>query len=93
MPPEARTARTVSVQVDAPDALLRAGRGGTDGGLSQRELDVLRLLAEGYSTVEIGRRLAYSERTIKHTLHQLTTRLALRNRVHAVAYALRAGLI
>jgi len=65
----------------------------TYGGLSQRELDVLRLLADGLSTVEIARRLAYSERTIKNAIHELTTRLQLRNRVHAVAYAVREGLI
>jgi DNA-binding NarL/FixJ family response regulator len=68
-------------------------RGMTYGGLSKRELDVLRLLAEGHSTAEIARLLAYSERTIKNTVHELTTRLQLRNRVHAVAYALREGLI
>lgn len=68
-------------------------RGLTYGGLNQRELDVLRLLADGYSTAEIARQLAYSERTIKNAIHDLTTRLQLRNRVHAVAFAVRHGLI
>jgi len=51
------------------------------------------LLADGYSTAEIARELAYSERTIKNSIHDLTTRLQLRNRSHAVAFAVRQGLI
>lgn len=62
-------------------------------GLSSREMDVLRLVAEGYDTAEIATKLAYSERTIKNVLHAVMTRLQLRNRSHAVAYALRQGLI
>lgn len=62
-------------------------------GLSQRELDVLRLLADGFSTAEIAAKLCYSERTVKSILHGLTRRRNLRSRTHAVAYALRAGLI
>lgn len=61
--------------------------------LSPRERDVLRLLSDGHDTVEIARRLAYSERTIKNVVQSLLTRLELRNRVHAVAYAMRAGVL
>ncbi|MFJ7082888.1 response regulator transcription factor [Streptomyces griseus] len=62
-------------------------------GLAARELDVLRLVAEGYDTADIATKLAYSERTIKNVLHSVMTRLQLRNRSHAVAYAMRQGLI
>ncbi|MGC4950089.1 LuxR C-terminal-related transcriptional regulator [Streptomyces sp. DT224] len=62
-------------------------------GLSAREVDVLRLVAEGHDTAEIATRLAFSERTIKNVVHSVMTRLQLRNRSHAVAYALRQGLI
>lgn len=62
-------------------------------GLSERETEILRLVAEGHDTTEIARRMAYSERTVKNVLHDVTTRLQLRNRSHAVAYALRQGLI
>lgn len=62
-------------------------------GLSDRELQVLKLVADGYDTGEIATRLSYSQRTVKNVLHGVTTRLQLRNRSHAVAYAVREGLI
>lgn len=61
--------------------------------LTPREADVLRLMADGLDTAEIAGRLCYSERTIKNVFYGLTTRLNLRNRPHAVAYALRKGMI
>lgn len=71
-----------------------AGRPGTPfSGLVSREVDVLRLVAEGLDTGEIASKLSYSERTVKNVMHGLTTRLHLRNRAHAVAYALREGYI
>jgi DNA-binding NarL/FixJ family response regulator len=68
-------------------------RGLTLAGLSPRETEVLRLVAEGLDTAEIADQMCYSERTVKNVLHDLTTRLQLRNRSHAVAYAMREGLI
>lgn len=62
-------------------------------GLTDRETKVLRLIAEGHDTNEIAERLCYSQRTVKNVLHDVTTRLQLRNRSHAVAYAVREGLI
>lgn len=70
-----------------------APRGLTRSGLSHREVEVLKLLADGLSTREIARRLAYSERTIKNVIHDVTTRMQVRNRSHAVAHAMREGLI
>jgi DNA-binding NarL/FixJ family response regulator len=68
-------------------------RGLTFSGLTERELSVLRLLADGHDTAEVGQQLFYSERTVKNIVHDLTSRLELRNRTHAVAYAIRQGLI
>lgn len=62
-------------------------------GMTEREIEVLRLVAEGLETAEIATRLNYSQRTIKAVLHDVTMRLCLRNRTHAVAYAVREGLI
>jgi len=61
--------------------------------VTHREVRVLRLLADGYSTAEIASELAYSESTIKSAIHEMTSRLELRNRSHAVAFAVRSGLI
>jgi DNA-binding NarL/FixJ family response regulator len=68
-------------------------RGLSFTGLSDREVQVLRLIADGLDTDEIARQLCYSQRTVKNVLHDVTTRLQLRNRSHAVAYAVREGLI
>ncbi|MFD1152094.1 helix-turn-helix transcriptional regulator [Saccharothrix hoggarensis] len=61
--------------------------------LSPREADMLRLVAEGFDTAEIAAKTAFSERTVKNVLHEVTTRLQLRNRAHAVGYVMRHGLI
>ncbi|HEY6747685.1 MAG TPA: response regulator transcription factor [Mycobacteriales bacterium] len=80
-------------QVGDAQRKLTAPAGLTFGGLTQRELTVLRLIADGYSTSEIATRMAYSERTIKNSIHDLVSRFHLRNRTHAVAFAVRQGLI
>ena len=61
--------------------------------LSDREIKVLKLLADGLDTAEVGRRMFCSERTVKNIVHDVTSRLNLRNRTQAVVYALRQGLI
>jgi DNA-binding NarL/FixJ family response regulator len=62
-------------------------------GLTKRERAVLVLVANGYSTREVAIRLAYSERTIKSIVRDVTVRLNLRNRTQAVVYAVRNGWI
>ncbi|GGK78835.1 helix-turn-helix transcriptional regulator [Mangrovihabitans endophyticus] len=64
-----------------------------EAGLSPREIDILRLLADGMDTDAIAVRLCYSQRTVKNVIYGLTRRLNLRNRPHAVAYAVRTGII
>jgi DNA-binding NarL/FixJ family response regulator len=80
-------------QVGRLQRQVLAPRGLTFTGLTPRETQVLRLVADGHDTSEIALQLCYSERTVKNVLHDLTTRLQLRNRSHAVAYAVREGLI
>ena len=78
--------RTIQRTVLVPNGL-------TVGGLQEREVEVLRLLADGLDTVEIAQQLNYSERTIKNIVSGMLTRLNLRNRSHAVAYAMRCGAL
>jgi len=80
-------------QVGRLQRQVLAPRGLTFTGLTPRETEVLRLVADGLDTSEIAARMCYSERTVKNVLHDLTTRLQLKNRTHAVAYAVREGLI
>jgi DNA-binding NarL/FixJ family response regulator len=78
--------------VGAP-ASTGSGAGLAGIGLNERERAVLRLVADGQDTHEIARALSYSARTVTSVLHDVTYRFRLRNRAHAVAYALRAGLL
>lgn len=61
--------------------------------LSSRERSVLRMVADGHETSEIAQTLAYSQRTVTTVVHDVIQRFRLRNRAHAVAYTLRAGLL
>jgi DNA-binding NarL/FixJ family response regulator len=61
--------------------------------LTQRELDVLALLAEGLQHEEIGRRLGIGSETVRTHLRKASNRLGAATRTQAVATALRLGLI
>jgi DNA-binding NarL/FixJ family response regulator len=61
--------------------------------LSERQAALLRHLAEGLDTIQVAKAMHISERTAKHILSEIMHRFSLRNRVHAVAFAIRAGLI
>jgi DNA-binding NarL/FixJ family response regulator len=80
-------------QVGRLQRQVLAPRGLSFNGLTDRETEVLKLVADGRDTTEIAQRLAYSERTIKNIIRDVTMRLNLRNRTHAVAYAVKEGLI
>ena len=80
-------------QVGRVQRQVLSPRGFALTGLAEREREILRLIAEGKETAEIATTLSYSERTVKNVLHDVTSRLQLRNRSHAVAYALKQGMI
>ena len=88
--------------VVAPDLLGNLLKGVTPEGvngrpalarLTEREQQVLALIAQGHPTREVAQELCYSERTVKNVLHDVVTKLNARSRSQAVAHAVREGLI
>lgn len=62
-------------------------------GLTERELEVLRLIAQGLSNSEIARKLFISEGTVKNHISSILTRLKVRDRVQAAIYAKENNLV
>lgn len=61
--------------------------------LSERDLEILQLLAQGLKNQEIADRLFISEKTVRNRLSLIFRRLHLENRTQAVLYAMRKGLV
>ena len=98
-PPEdlLRAIRTVSggnafVDPSLSPALLMT-QGLADAPLSEREREILQLLAEGLHTEEVAQRIGLSAETVKSDTKRAITKLEADGRVHAVAIALRQALI
>lgn len=96
-----------SLRLDLHDAIraVHAGRGylpdevareiaawSATEALSSRELDVLRLVAEGNSNREVGAQLNIKEETVKAHMSTVLAKLGARDRTHAVTIALRRGI-
>ena len=78
------------------DARCLAADDGTDSGpvsVTDREVTILRLLAEGHTSGRIARQLGISSRTVEKHLENLYRKLAASNRVAAVVTGQRAGLL
>jgi DNA-binding NarL/FixJ family response regulator len=98
-PPEdlLRAVRTVSTgkaYVDpslSPTLLMTQGV--ADAPLSEREREILQLLAEGFHTEEVARRIGLSAETVKSDTKRAIGKLEADTRVHAVANALRQAII
>ncbi len=61
-------------------------------GLTEREIELLQLIAEGMSNKAIAQTLSVSENTVKYHVRNILQKLGVQNRTEAVIYAIRAGL-
>ncbi len=77
----------------APEAEAEMARYASADVLSNRELDVLRLVAQGNSNRETGALLAIKEETVKAHMSTILAKLGARDRTHAVTIALRRGIL
>ena len=80
-------------------AWLRDGRAelpaetGVQADLSDREIEVLRLLAAGKGNAEIAAELYISPKTVKNHIASILVKLQIENRIQAAVYAVRAGIV
>ncbi|BBH18292.1 DNA-binding response regulator [Nocardioides baekrokdamisoli] len=99
--PASDVVQAVRHAMTSPHSFVSAGLGAAmarrmDGGterLTDRELDVLRLLADGLGAADIGRRLYMAESTAKTHIARIYQKLGAANRAQAIVQAVRAGLI
>jgi DNA-binding NarL/FixJ family response regulator len=69
-----------------------SGESALPDGLTPREAEVLRLIAEGLNNQEIAQRLVVTEATVKTHINNIFSKAELRDRAQAVVYAMRHGL-
>ena len=86
-----------AVQTRLVEVATLPGTGARSGllpdGLTEREAEVLRLIAAGRSNAEIGRELFVSEATVKTHVNRIFAKTGSRDRPQAIAYAHRRGLV
>ena len=90
----------ISPQI-AAKLLQRVRAGGADEAaaktiraeLSDRELEVLRLIANGYDNAQIAKELVISPKTVKNHISNILMKLQIENRIQAAVYAVRSGIV
>ena len=76
-----------------PSAPERSGATGAFATLSERELEVVRLVADVLSNKEIGARLKLSDKTVKNHISHILAKLSLTARTQIAVHAIRSGLV
>jgi DNA-binding NarL/FixJ family response regulator len=79
--------------VERLDVLRGRPYGQAPGGLTVREVEVLRLVASGKTNRAIARELGLSEKTVARHIHNSLTKIGVPSRAAATAYAYQNGLI
>jgi DNA-binding NarL/FixJ family response regulator len=61
--------------------------------LSEREIEVLKLIANGHDNAQIARELVISPKTVKNHISNILMKLQIDNRIQAAVYAVRSGIV
>jgi two-component system, NarL family, response regulator len=77
----------------SPEVATEIAEHGTDDVLTPREIDVLRLIAEGNANKEIAGKLSLTEETVKGYVKNILAKLGVNDRTHAVTIGLKRGII
>ena len=88
---DAVLARVRAVVASKPEPAPRVAEPGTSVRLTPRELEIVRLLAAGYGSVNIAARLGLSHATVRNHVQNLLRRLEVHSQVEAVSIAFRSG--
>jgi DNA-binding NarL/FixJ family response regulator len=75
------------------EALSRAGAAPTPAGLTAREMEVLRLVAEGRTNREIAKALVLSDHTVRRHLQNIFNKIGVSSRAAATAFAFQRNLV
>lgn len=90
---DAQVAQVVIDQVKVPANSPKSTPSIPQGTLSDCEMEVLRLIVEGYSNPEIAKSLCLSEHTVKTYVRGIMNKMLVNDRVQAAVLALRSGLV
>ena len=90
---DAQVAKTVVERLKPVTPASKTSHSISSGILSDRELEVLRYIVEGYSNPEIAKALYLSEHTVKTYVRGIMNKLLVNDRVQAAVVALRSGLM
>ncbi len=83
----------IAARVLAEFRQLQTNKKTKEDALSERDVEILRLVAQGLPNQEIGERLSIAEKTVRNRLSLLFHQLHLNNRTEAAIYAMRKGLV
>jgi DNA-binding NarL/FixJ family response regulator len=81
------------LSVDLVETYIKNNYRDSYGKLTSRELEILQLAAEGYTSSEIAQRLTISTRTVEKHRSNLMEKLGLRNQTDLVLYAIKRGIL
>jgi len=84
--------RLIQLVVTEPAAAVRRPASAVAEGLTRREADVVRIVAEGLNNRQVARKMLVSEATVKSHLNHILAKLAMQDRAALIAWAWRHGL-